>query len=659
MQTCIKTAHILQRSQGFTIYTDHRNNTYLFSPDAAVQDGHKQAAERIERWQVLRRAFNYTIRHVSGDDNFLADMISRWAAPSDDSPSTQLSAKAARRRRHKQATTAPVDATFAPDVAIQFNVADAPQEEEIIAEQQSIPASLISDLDLHKDVDGVITTDKGQIYVTDKRHLRLRLCIVAHQGPAGHRGIDVTTRWISERFWWPTMDRDISVFCRTCLQCQYTRGGKTVPRPHLNTFFPTRPNQQLHFDYFYVRDASSSAPGTPTYVLVLLDAYSRFVWLHPATNADAITTVDAILQWFSLFGKAQRFVSDQGSHFHNELLTLLEQRCLIQHHFTAAHAPWSNGRVERVNRELRELLSALIVESRLDADCWPELLPVVNFIINNTPSVTLAGHSPAQVFLGHAPSSPLDVIFKPTTRDFATISATNEAILEHVVKLQQELSTTHQKIDTLRPRAPPSRPGEEEIDFDVGDYVLMAQSAIARRTDKTKPIWVGPARVIERLNPRRFRVQNILNNNVLDMHAEHLKRYADSSLQITTQLRDFVAHGGSPALVANIIAHNISDTSNITLKVVWEGYPPEEATWESIHTLAKDVPVLLRRYINAVDNPVQKSTLQLAFKPETYDRSKTGEVSQVQEHATGTSKQKFAGRNPRGSKTPRASKPSR
>jgi hypothetical protein len=187
----------------------------------------------------------------------------------------------------------------------------------------------------------------------------------------------------------------------------------------------------------------------------------------------------------------------------------------------------------------------------------------------------------------------------------------------------------------------------------------MAQSAIARRTDKTKPIWVGPARVIERLNPRRFRVQNILNNNVLDMHAEHLKRYADSSLQITTQLRDFVAHGGSPALVANIIAHNISDTSNITLKVVWEGYPPEEATWESIHTLAKDVPVLLRRYINAVDNPVQKSTLQLAFKPETYDRSKTGEVSQVQEHATGTSKQKFAGRNPRGSKNPRASKPSR
>jgi hypothetical protein len=658
VQTCIKTSHILQRPQGFTIYTDHRNNTYLFSPDAAVQDGHKQAAERIERWQVLMRAFNYNIRHISGDDNFLADMISRWAAPPEDPSSTHLSAKAAR-RRHRHVTTAPIDATFAPHIALQFNVTDAPQEEEIIAAQSSVSAKAISDMDLRKDIDGVITTAKGQIYVHDKRHLRLRLCIVAHQGPAGHRGIDITTRWVSERFWWPTMSRDISVFCRTCLQCQYTRGGKTVPRPHLNTFFPTRPNQQLHFDFFYVRDASFSRPGTPTYILVILDAYSRFVWLHAATNADAVTTVDAILQWFALFGKAQRFVSDQGSHFHNEFLTLLEQRCLIQHHFTAAHAPWSNGRDEGVNRELRELLSALIIENRLDADCWPEILPVINFVINNTPTQTLAGHSPAQVFLGHAPSSPLDIIFKPSARDFETIATSSAAIKEHVSKLQQELDNIHNTVNQLQPRVPPSRPGEEEVDFDVGDYVLLAQSAIARRTDKTKPIWVGPARIIERLNARRFKVQNIINNNIFDMHAEHLKKYADSSLKITTQLKDFVAHGGSPALVADILAHDISKADNILFKVAWEGYPLDEATWESIQTLAKDVPVLLRRYINAVDNPTQKSTLQLAFKPETYDRSKTGEVSQVQEHATGTSKQKFAGRNPRGSKTPRASKPSR
>jgi transposase InsO family protein len=453
VQTCIKTSHILQRPQGFTIYTDHRNNTFLFSLDAAVQDGHKQAAERIERWQVLMRAFNYTIRHVSGDDNFLADMLSRWAAPSKDLTHPQLTAKVAR-RRHKQTTTAPVDATFAPHVAVQFNVADAPQEEEIINVQNSVTARMITDMDLRKDADDVIVTTKGQIYVHNKRHLRLRLCIVAHQGPAGHRGIDVTTRWLTERFWWPSILRDISVFCRTCLQCQYTRGGKTVPRPHLNTFFPTRPNQQLHFDFFYVRDATSSAPETPTYVLVILDAYSRFVWLHAATNADAVTTVNAILQWFALFGKAQRFVSDQGSHFHNELLTLLEQRCLVQHHFTVAHAPWSNGRVERVNRELRELLSALITESRLDADCWPELLPVINFIINNTPTATLAGHSPAQVFIGHAPNSPLDIIFKPSMREFATVNPTSAEIIAQVSKLQQELHNTHQTLDAVHPRSP-------------------------------------------------------------------------------------------------------------------------------------------------------------------------------------------------------------
>jgi hypothetical protein len=184
----------------------------------------------------------------------------------------------------------------------------------------------------------------------------------------------------------------------------------------------------------------------------------------------------------------------------------------------------------------------------------------------------------------------------------------------------------------------------------------MAQSAIARRTDKTRPIWVGPGRVIERLNARRFRVQNILNNNVLDIHAEHLKRYADSSLQITTQLKNFVAHGGSPALVANIAAHDISDNAKITFKVVWEGYPTDEATWEPLETLAKDVPVLLRRYINAVDDPTQRTKLQLALKPEiAHDPFKTGEVSHAPEHATGSLRGQKA---PPGKKTPRSSRPS-
>ena len=56
-----------------------------------------QAAERLERWQVQLRAFNFQIHHVSGEDNTIADMISRWAAPKP-AISTTFSAKAIRRR---------------------------------------------------------------------------------------------------------------------------------------------------------------------------------------------------------------------------------------------------------------------------------------------------------------------------------------------------------------------------------------------------------------------------------------------------------------------------------------------------------------------------------------------------------------------------------
>ena len=33
----------------------------------------------------------------------------------------------------------------------------------------------------------------------------------------------------------------------------------------------------------------------------------------------------------------------------------------------------------------------------------------------------------------------------------------------------------------------------------------------------------------------------------------------------------------------------------------WEGHPLEEATWQDIHTLYGDVPVIVRRYIRTAD----------------------------------------------------------
>jgi hypothetical protein len=98
-----------------------------------------------------------------------------------------------------------------------------------------------------------------------------------------------------------------------------------------------------------------------------------------------------------------------------------------------------------------------------------------------------------------------------------------------------------------------------------------------------------------------FEVTNIVNSTTREVHADFLKRYADKELVITPQLCDFTAHGGGAALVTRIDNHRFNDR-NWELHVYWQGYPDDESTWESLQTLHKDVPVIVKRYLKTVTN---------------------------------------------------------
>jgi hypothetical protein len=377
----------------------------------------------------------------------------------------------------------------------------------------------------------------------------------------------------------------------------------------MNTFVATQPNQLLHFDFMHIQAAT---PVTPQqYLLVIVDGYSKFVRLVPALTADAATVVSALLDWFSMFGVARQFVSDQGSHFNNQVLELLQQHLLIQHHFTAAYAPWSNGQVERVNREVRELLTALLSENKLSNDAWVSLVPVVNHIINNTPSRRLGGHAPITVFTSHKPTSPLDVIFRPLAEEFNKVNVSTDAIKEHVQRTMDAMHDVHANVTATQPQAARSRPGERPIDFDVGDYVLIS-TAHGRKRGKLYTLWTGPARVIECINPRRYKVLDLATNRDHDVHADHLKRYADKDLKVTPQLIEFAAHGGAPPTVERLCGHRLS-SGQWQLKVLWQGYPPEDASWEPLANLFEDITVIVQRYVKALSPSRDKKLLTTAL----------------------------------------------
>ena len=97
------------------------------------------------------------------------------------------------------------------------------------------------------------------------------------------------------------------------------------------------------------------------------------------------------MDWSSMFGVPRIIVTDGGTHFDNVLVKALQRRFKALYHITTAYAPWSNGIIERVLRELVRLFRTLLAECNMPTSQWPELVPLVEAVINRTPSRTRGG----------------------------------------------------------------------------------------------------------------------------------------------------------------------------------------------------------------------------------------------------------------------------
>jgi len=655
-QTCERCEHLLYSHHGFSLFTDHRNLKFLFSLDDSLFSGRKQARDRVERWTVAMRRFNYSIEHIPGTLNVGADMLSRWAAPriegaakmaktrnmtrmetaavqsavtseeESDNHSSECSAcdssdtsTQSESDSESDDTTSDASAVVSTDTArgrlenssvaqhlLEFSPQDAPSLAVLKQAQAAVRVGPRSSkgrlLHIHHsddELDGLWMDEDDKIFVPDTQRLRLRMFVIAHQGLGGHRGSDITLRSLRDKFCWEGMASDVETMCKACLHCQRAKGSGIQPRPWGQIPKASRPNEVIHFDYLYIR--SSNSEEIPEYVLVIIDGFSRFVWLTAHKHANAENVVKALLQWFGLFGTVKRWVSDQGRHFLNSVLREMRNHLGVDHHFTATYAPWSNGLVERANKEVVTMLRTLVSEAKIERHDWARYLPIINSMINGTPSSVLGGKAPMTAFMAHEPVSPLNVVFSGITKTVVPVDTLNKSsVTSRVIKLQKALESIVSDVNDVPRRAPPKRRGAKIIDFDVGDFVLVAKPG-NRNKDKTMSPWDGPALVVDTVSPKVFEVRHLLTGESRHYHVDFIKRYADKDLKVTTQLKNFVAASAIVTNVRDIFDHRFKD-GKWELLVAWEGFEDDEVTWQDLEQLYEDVPEMVISYLKSVVN---------------------------------------------------------
>ena len=162
----------------------------------------------------------------------------------------------------------------------------------------------------------------------------------------GHRKtIDYIRRW----FWWPSLNKDVITFCKSCEVCQTTKDDTKRPAGLLHTLpVPRYPWSSIAMDF--VGPFPQTEKGH-NYVWVIVCRLSSQVHLVPLE-----TTVSASrLAWLyvkdivRLHGVAESIISDQDSKFTSvfwkEMHQLLGMRLLMS---TAFH-PQTDGLTERIN----------------------------------------------------------------------------------------------------------------------------------------------------------------------------------------------------------------------------------------------------------------------------------------------------------------------
>jgi hypothetical protein len=175
----------------------------------------------------------------------------------------------------------------------------------------------------------------------------------------------------------------------------------------------------------------------------------------------------------------------------NDVLKKVATVIGAEHHFTTPCAPWANGQVEHVNKEVKELMCALLLEGKLDETLWPKVLPIVQSIINNSPSEVLGGKAPIEVMCCLEKNVPLAVVYHPEASDVLAVELSAPEVTAKIKAWQEQAKQMRAEVADVPVRQAPSETNQQEVDFKVGDYVLMS-AVVKPGRGKLKPRWIGP-----------------------------------------------------------------------------------------------------------------------------------------------------------------------
>jgi hypothetical protein len=334
-----------------------------------------------------------------------------------------------------------------------------------------------------------------------------------HNDPmsGGHFSFARTYDKLRNHYWWPGMRNSIRHHIKSCKEClsfnisRQKKVGKLHSVPP-----PDGPFQIIGMDFC---GPLKTTPRGNKYVLVVTDYFTRYVTAIPLPSCTAEKTAETLYNdLFCKFGVPETIVSDQGTHFHNQLMTHMQHLLGYNHIYSTPYHPQSNGIVERFNSTFLSQLSKL---QDNEHNNWDEYLQPVVFSYNSGTHKTTR-YSPYQLVFGRSPR--LVIHAKPSSFSFSrpnsyfnqlrkSLKYLHHSARNNIIR-QQEMNKQHYDRNRLDPH------------YTVGDTVLTKLHGMKGKLD---PLFAINPKIIISVQHPTYIVRDPITNIESRVHVGDIR----------------------------------------------------------------------------------------------------------------------------------------
>ncbi|XP_076029780.1 uncharacterized protein LOC143018305 [Oratosquilla oratoria] len=213
-----------------------------------------------------------------------------------------------------------------------------------------------------------------------------------HLHNLAHPGIRASPRMLTSNFIWPSINKDVRHWARTCLQCHTSKITRHTCSPLISFLLVSTRSSHVHVDIVSPLPYSNGYK----YVFTCVDRFTRWPEAIPLPDINTDTVARAFVEnWVTHFGVPTNLFSDRGRQFESTLWNKVVALLGIRRYRTASYHPQANGMVERFHRQLKGALYAHALNNKL----WSVALSLVILGIRTSLKVDI-GHSPAELVFG-------------------------------------------------------------------------------------------------------------------------------------------------------------------------------------------------------------------------------------------------------------------